>query len=73
MANSECPSPEVDPLEWDAAMRVNVTSMMLMAKYAIPEMRKAGGGSIINIASVAGLTGGHPSLLYPRRKAPSSR
>jgi NAD(P)-dependent dehydrogenase (short-subunit alcohol dehydrogenase family) len=59
---------EVDPLEWDAAMRVNVTSMMLMAKYAIPEMRKAGGGSIINIASVAGLTGGHPSLLYPTSK-----
>jgi NAD(P)-dependent dehydrogenase (short-subunit alcohol dehydrogenase family) len=59
---------EVDLLEWDAAMRVNVTSMMLMAKYAIPEMRKAGGGSIINIASVAGLIGGHPSLLYPTSK-----
>jgi len=42
--------------------------MMLMAKYAIPEMRKAGGGSIINIASVAGLAGGHPSLLYPTSK-----
>ena len=27
---------EVDPDEWDRAMRVNVTSMMLMAKYAIP-------------------------------------
>ena len=59
---------EVDPAGWDEAMRVNVTSMMLMAKYAIPEMRKAGGGSIINIASVAGLTGGHPSLLYPTSK-----
>ena len=59
---------EVDPEAWDQAMRVNVTSMMLMAKYAIPEMRKAGGGSIINIASVAGLAGGHPSLLYPTSK-----
>src|SRR5260370_29992302 len=59
---------EVDPEAWDRAMRVNVTSMMLMAKYAIPEMRKAGGGSIINIASVAGLAGGHPSLLYPTSK-----
>ena len=59
---------EVDPTAWDQAMRVNVTSMMLMAKYAIPEMRKAGGGSIINIASVAGLAGGHPSLLYPTSK-----
>ncbi len=59
---------EVDPEAWDQAMRVNVTSMMLMAKYAIPEMRKAGGGSIINIASVAGIAGGHPSLLYPTSK-----
>ena len=42
--------------------------MMLMAKHAVPEMRKAGGGAIVNIASVAGLKGGHPSLLYPTSK-----
>lgn len=59
---------EVDPDEWDRALRVNVTAMMLMAKYAIPEMRKLGAGSIINIASVAGLIGGTPSLLYPTSK-----
>jgi len=59
---------DVDPDAWDYAMRVNVTSMMLMAKYAIPEMRKLGAGSIINLSSVAGLVGGHPSLLYPTSK-----
>jgi NAD(P)-dependent dehydrogenase (short-subunit alcohol dehydrogenase family) len=59
---------DVDPAAWDEAMRVNVTSMMLMAKHAIPEMRKRGGGAIVNIASVAGLVGGHPSLLYPTSK-----
>ncbi len=59
---------EVDVDAWDRAMRVNVTSMMLMAKHAIPEMRKRGGGAIINIASVAGLVGGHPSLCYPTSK-----
>jgi NAD(P)-dependent dehydrogenase (short-subunit alcohol dehydrogenase family) len=59
---------EVDPEAWDRAMRVNVTSMMLMAKYVIPEMRKVGGGSIVNIASVAGLQGGHPQLMYPTSK-----
>ena len=59
---------EVDPEEWDRAMRVNVTSMMLMAKHAIPEMRKLGAGAIVNIASVAGLTGGHPHLMYPTSK-----
>ncbi|MEO8204376.1 MAG: glucose 1-dehydrogenase [Betaproteobacteria bacterium] len=59
---------DVDLDAWDHAMRVNVTSMMLMARYAIPEMKKAGGGSIINLASVAGLVGGHPSLAYPTSK-----
>lgn len=59
---------EVDLDAWDRAMRINVTSMMLMAKYAIPELRKVGGGSIVNLGSVAGLTGGHPHLLYPVSK-----
>ena len=59
---------EVDLAAWEQALRVNVTTMMLMAKYAIPEMRKLGSGSIVNIASVAGLLGGHPSLLYPTSK-----
>lgn len=60
---------EVDPDDWDRAMRVNVTSMVIMSRYAIPEMLRAGGGSIVNLASVAGLTGGHPSLMYPTSKA----
>jgi NAD(P)-dependent dehydrogenase (short-subunit alcohol dehydrogenase family) len=59
---------EVDPAAWDAAMRVNVTSMMLMAKYAIPEMRRQGAGSIVNIASIDGLRGGNPSLFYSASK-----
>ena len=59
---------DVDVEAWEQAMRVNVTSMMLMAKYAIPEMRKLGAGSIVNLSSVAGLVGGHPSLLYPTSK-----
>jgi NAD(P)-dependent dehydrogenase (short-subunit alcohol dehydrogenase family) len=42
--------------------------MMLMAKYAIPAMRRQGAGTIINIASVAGLLGGTPNLLYPTAK-----
>jgi NAD(P)-dependent dehydrogenase (short-subunit alcohol dehydrogenase family) len=60
---------EVDVGSWDEAMRINVASMMLMSKYAIPEMVKTGGGSIINLTSVAGLRGGHPSLLYPTSKS----
>jgi NAD(P)-dependent dehydrogenase (short-subunit alcohol dehydrogenase family) len=58
----------VDLEGWNHGLLVNVTSMMLMAKYAVPAMRKGGGGAIVNIASVAGLKGGHPSLLYPTSK-----
>ncbi len=59
---------DLDEQEWDRALRINVTSMMLMAKHAIPEMRKVGRGAIVNIASVAGLMGGTPALLYPTSK-----
>lgn len=53
---------------WDQALRVNVTSMMLTARHVVPHMAAQGKGSIINVASVAGLIGGHPSLLYPTSK-----
>jgi NAD(P)-dependent dehydrogenase (short-subunit alcohol dehydrogenase family) len=59
---------ELDPDEWDRAMRVNLTAMVMMAKYAIPEMRKRGAGAIVNLASVAGLQGGSPHLFYPVSK-----
>lgn len=59
---------DVDLQAWDEALRVNVTSMMLMARHAIPAMRRTGGGAIVNIASVAGVIGGHPHLLYPTSK-----
>lgn len=59
---------DVDLDGWDHAMRVNVTSMMLMSRFAIPAMLRQGAGAIVNISSVAGLGGGHPSLLYPTTK-----
>jgi NAD(P)-dependent dehydrogenase (short-subunit alcohol dehydrogenase family) len=58
----------VDEAAWDHAMQVNVKSVMLMAKYAVPEMRKQGAGAIVNLASIAGLQGGHPGLLYATTK-----
>ena len=60
---------EVDLAEWNHGLLVNVTSMMLMAKYAIPAMIDGGeGGAIVNIASVAGLRGGNPNLMYTTSK-----
>ena len=44
------------PLEdWNKTLSINLTGPMMMMKAAIPHMMKAGGGSIINIASVGGL------------------
>src|SRR5213080_533983 len=43
--------------DWDRIMAVNVKGVFLGTKYAIPAMRRAGGGSIINISSTAGLVG----------------
>src|SRR5260221_10191810 len=42
---------------WDRIMGVNATGTFLGMKYAIPEMKKAGGGSIVNISSISGVTG----------------
>ena len=45
--------------EWDRVMDINATGTFLGTRAAIPEMRKAGGGSIINISSGAGMVGVH--------------
>jgi cyclopentanol dehydrogenase len=41
--------------EWDRVMAVNARGVFLGTKHAIPAMRRSGGGSIVNISSVAGI------------------
>ncbi|MFQ5425536.1 MAG: SDR family NAD(P)-dependent oxidoreductase [Gaiellales bacterium] len=41
---------------WEEVMTVNVTSMMLMSKHAIPAMPRSGGGAIVNVSSIAALS-----------------
>jgi NAD(P)-dependent dehydrogenase (short-subunit alcohol dehydrogenase family) len=43
---------------WDRVLAINLKSVFLGCKYAIPEMLKAGGGAIVNLSSVLGLVGG---------------
>lgn len=43
--------------DWDAVMGICLKGVYLICKYGIPELKKAGGGSIINIGSISGLTG----------------
>lgn len=53
---------------WEQVMDINVTGVFLGTKHAIPAMRAAGGGSIINISSVAGLVGGSRASAYSASK-----
>jgi NAD(P)-dependent dehydrogenase (short-subunit alcohol dehydrogenase family) len=46
-----------DTAAWARLMAVNATGTFLGMKFAIPEMQKAGGGSIVNISSISGVTG----------------
>ena len=54
--------------DWDRIMDVNAKGVFLGTKAAIPAMRSAGGGSIVNISSVAGLQGSIQSAAYSSTK-----
>ena len=54
--------------DWDRIMDVNAKGVFLGTKAAIPVMRSAGGGSIVNISSVAGLQGSTQSAAYSSTK-----
>jgi NAD(P)-dependent dehydrogenase (short-subunit alcohol dehydrogenase family) len=46
-----------DTAAWERLMAVNATGTFLGMKYAIPQMQKTGGGAIVNISSISGVTG----------------
>jgi NAD(P)-dependent dehydrogenase (short-subunit alcohol dehydrogenase family) len=46
---------EMEEGDWDRLFDINLKSIYRLSKLAIPDMRKRGGGSIVNIASVAGV------------------
>ncbi|UYO06547.1 SDR family NAD(P)-dependent oxidoreductase [Paenibacillus sp. PSB04] len=59
----------MDLMEWDRLMNVNLKSVLLGSRFAIPHMIEAGGGSIINTASMAGFTGDSIRSAYGASKA----
>ena len=60
---------ELPEKEWQRILDVNLKGVFLCCKYAIPAMKKSGGGSIVNIASTAAFVGGSVSCVYPASKA----
>ena len=55
---TDAPSPLLEDNIWERTIGVNLKSVYLGCKYAIPEMQKVGGGSIINVSSIAALRTG---------------
>ena len=51
------PIAEMTLADWNRQIEVNLTSVFLGCKYAMPAMQAAGGGSLVNLSSVAGLVG----------------
>ena len=54
--------------EWHRQIDVNLTSVFLGCKHAAPAMRRSGGGSIVNVSSVAGLVGLRSAVAYGAAK-----
>ncbi len=63
------PAPEVAKADFEAVFAVNVTGVFLMMKHVIPAMLRTGGGSIVNVASVAALRPGPGQIAYSASKA----
>jgi meso-butanediol dehydrogenase/(S,S)-butanediol dehydrogenase/diacetyl reductase len=61
-------TPDLPPQEWHRLIAVCLDSVYYGCHFAIPEMRKAGGGAIVNTASVSGLFGDYGLTAYNAAK-----
>ena len=62
------PVADLPEADWHRCLDVNLTGVYLCAKAAIPEMRRNGGGSIINLSSIYGLVGADVRAAYVASK-----
>jgi NAD(P)-dependent dehydrogenase (short-subunit alcohol dehydrogenase family) len=63
------PLADLDPADFDRAIRANIRGTFLGMKYQIPAMIRSGGGAIVNMASLAGLNGVANLAAYVAGKA----
>ena len=59
---------EVEPAAWDAMIGVNLSAAFYVARRVLPHMQAAGGGAIVNTASVWGLAGDYAQTAYNAAK-----
>ncbi|HET9578258.1 MAG TPA: SDR family oxidoreductase [Usitatibacter sp.] len=63
------PALELSVEEWDAVLDVNLKAVFVCSRTAVPGMKRRGGGAIVNLASIMGLSGG----LYPNAPYQASK
>jgi meso-butanediol dehydrogenase/(S,S)-butanediol dehydrogenase/diacetyl reductase len=61
-------TPELDPADWHRIVAINLHSVFNFCKFAIPEMIRAGGGAIVNTASVDGIAADQGMAAYNAAK-----
>jgi NAD(P)-dependent dehydrogenase (short-subunit alcohol dehydrogenase family) len=59
---------QITEAQWDETFNINVRGLWLLSRAVLPHLRKAGGGSIINIASVLGINGVRNRAAYSASK-----
>lgn len=57
IAGPNKPTHEITESEWDRVQAINVKGVLFCTKHALPHLKRAGGGSIINVSSIYGLVG----------------
>jgi NAD(P)-dependent dehydrogenase (short-subunit alcohol dehydrogenase family) len=69
-----CPTVELSTADWQSVVDVNLTAVFRCCRAAARAMIPAGGGAIVNVSSIMGLSGGGlpPTCRISRRRAPSS-
>lgn len=61
-------TPDLEPAQWERVLAVNLNSVFLACKFAIPAMRRQGGGAIVNIASISGMAADYGLTAYAASK-----
>jgi NAD(P)-dependent dehydrogenase (short-subunit alcohol dehydrogenase family) len=59
---------QISEQQWDETFNINVRGLWLLSRAVLPRMRQAGGGSIINVASVLGINGARNRAAYSASK-----
>ena len=59
---------QITEAQWDETFNINVRGLWLLSRAVLPHLRKAGGGSIINVASVLGINGVRNRAAYAASK-----